>query len=221
VTAGALPPPARTSLAARAALTAGGLALLLAVLLALSGLVRGAFYDTGAGGPAAGVAAKAEPNLLGNVSAIDRNVKHLRDGTGTRDGAYGANLAEINRGEASIPSLASSTTRLYANVRELAEALAEVSAANERIGARMAGLTQQQARAAAALERLAGRTVGLVELMRTLAAATAGLQGRVARIQGLAGTVASDKLPPAVSRTNELNALLPARIPPKRFEPIK
>jgi hypothetical protein len=221
MTASALPPPQRTGAAARVALLAGGVILLAAVLVAVTGIVRGTFYDSGARGPAAGVAAKAVPDLFGNVSAIDRNVKHLRDATGAERGGYGSNLSALNAAEAQIPALSDSTSRLLVNVRGLSAALADVSASNDRLALAMAALVRLQGRAAGSLDGLSTSTSGLLGLMGTLRAATAGLEARIARIDGLAGRIAHEKLPPAVSTTNRLNGLLPPRIPPKRFEQLR
>lgn len=221
MTAGALPPPERTSVLGRAALVLGGAALGAAVLLGLTGLVRSAFYDRSAEGPLGAVSAKARLDVLGNARAIDRNVKHLRDATGRTEGAYEGNLAEIARAEAGIPSISASTERVYRNVRGLRRALGDVDAANERIGGRIARLVELQRQANALLGGLSGRTVGLVGTMSTLLAATRSVEGRVARIDVAARRIARAKLPAAVARTAELNRLLPPRVPPKRYEPIR
>lgn len=193
-----------------AILGAGCIAMIVGLVLVITGTPAKMAYDQDAAGKRVNYGGS---DMMALTSSIDQNMKYIREETSDNPDKYNALLSDINESEKAIPKLAASIEAMAVGVKSIELSLKEVAGTTATMQENMEAMGQTTESSAATMSDLAASVGGIGASMTALKNASAELTKSMSGIESMATGIAKDGTGKALVQTKELNGALPATVP--------
>lgn len=189
----------------------GCIAMLVALLLVITGVPAKLFYDQDAKGSRAEI--PAGPNVTAISAALDENIKYIRDGTDSDPTDYNGILSQVNHNSRSVPALAKSVNELNTSAASIDRSLTSVHKTTVQMRKDMQAMAATSRASAATIVSVNGQIVELKGAMGKLYKASQQLTNLLGSIGADAAKIRTERILPVKAETRSLNGVLPEHVP--------